>query len=59
MVGVFRGGGGAVESVEAPTGKGSRTGEAPMFTERQFALRFLVFVEWRGESESDWGMSVV
>lgn len=48
MVGVFREG--AVECVEARTGEGLRTGEPPMFAEHGFALRFLVFVERRGES---------
>ncbi|WP_321822417.1 MULTISPECIES: hypothetical protein [unclassified Burkholderia] len=41
---------GAVESVDAPTGKSLRTGEPPIFTEHRFTPRFLVFVELRGES---------
>ncbi len=44
MVGVFREG--AVESVEAPTGKGLRAGEPPMFTEHLFALRLLAREGW-------------
>jgi len=48
MVGVFRRG--AVESVEAPTGKGLRAGEPPMLIEHRFAPRFLVFIERSGES---------
>lgn len=39
-----------VEFVEVSTGKGLRAGGSPMFAEHGFALRFLVFVEWRGES---------